>query len=196
MVLLYVGPSFGVGAHSASRHFYPYIFWGIYRPCGPKKKEISEKRERKKKVRWWGRCYLSRQILTLLFGGAKVWNIEILPVDKVQYLYNARRLPACGQCLRVVLTTVDNAANSVRSPYLRGIQPLILHKYYISTYRNSLPSFCPISVNYMLRKYQPIPNQNTNSRCNSRISKLHPRVNVLQLVLILREVYKLCTGFL
>jgi len=30
-----------------------------------------------------------------------------------------------------------------------------------------LPSFCPISVWYLPRKYRPIPNRNTDSRCNS-----------------------------
>ena len=50
-----------------------------------KKKESSEKRERKKKVRWRGRCYLSRQIYTLFFGSAKVRNIKILRADEVQY---------------------------------------------------------------------------------------------------------------
>ena len=34
------------------------------------------------------------------------------------------------------------------------------------TYRKSLPRFCPISVNYIPIKYQPIPYRNTNSRCN------------------------------
>ena len=40
------------------------------------------------------------------------------------------------------------------------------------SYRRSLPSFPLVSVNYILRKYQPIPYQNTNSGCNS--TKLRP----------------------
>lgn len=59
-----------------------------------------------------------------------------------------------GIGIKVVLT---NAANSIRSPYLRGY--IVLPK--------SLPSFRPISVNYVPRKYRPIANRNTDLRCNS-----------------------------
>ncbi len=50
-----------------------------------KKKEESEKRERKKEVVCAAVATVARQISTLFFGSAKVRNIKILRVDEVQY---------------------------------------------------------------------------------------------------------------
>ena len=50
-----------------------------------KKKEESEKRERKKEVVCAAVATVTRQISTLFFGSAKVRNIKILRVDEVQY---------------------------------------------------------------------------------------------------------------
>jgi len=119
----------------ADFHFeqrFPYVLprylW--YKGTKYEKKESSEKRGREKKVRWWGRCYLSRQISTLFFGSAKVRNMVTCGASR-----NSRQLAPASLRAKRATELRPRREESTSDPTLRVARPTS-HVVYIARGRN------------------------------------------------------------